>query len=50
MTVMDIILWLMSHSIVFMLGVFVLLMVTIYWPGRRARFEHDAMIPLRDDR
>jgi len=46
---MDIILWLMARSIVGVGLVFLLLMATLYWPGRRARFERDAMIPLRDD-
>ncbi len=50
MTVMDIVMWLMARSIVGVGIIFVLLMATIYWPGRRARFEQDAMIPLRDDR
>jgi cbb3-type cytochrome oxidase subunit 3 len=50
MTVMDIVMWLMARSIVGVGIVFVLLMATIYWPGRRGRFEQDAMIPLRDDR
>jgi len=50
MTFMDIVLWLMARSVVLVLAVFVLLVVTTYWPGRRSRFERDAMIPLRDDR
>ncbi len=50
MTIMDIVMWLMAHSIIGVGIVFVLLMGTIYWPGRRARFDQDAMIPLRDDR
>ena len=50
MTVMDIVMWLMARSIVGVGIVFALLMASIYWPGRRARFERDAMIPLRDDR
>jgi cbb3-type cytochrome oxidase subunit 3 len=50
MTVMDILLWLASHAIVGVVAVFLLLMASVYWPGRRARFERDAMIPLRDDR
>lgn len=50
MTVMDIVMWLMARSIIGVGIIFVLLMATIYWPGRRARFERDAMIPLRDDR
>jgi cbb3-type cytochrome oxidase subunit 3 len=47
---MDIIVWLMARSIVLVGLVFLLLLATTYWPGRRARFERDAMIPLRDDR
>ncbi len=47
---MEIILFLMRHSIVLVGAVFVVLVVVIYWPGRRAGFEHDANIPLRDDR
>lgn len=46
---MDILLFLMRHSVVWVGVVFLLLLVTTYWPGRRARFEHDANIPLRDD-
>lgn len=47
---MDIIIFLMRHSIVLVGAVFLLILVTTFWPGRRARFEHDARIPLRDDR
>ncbi len=47
---MDIVVWLMARSIVLVGLVFLLLLATTYWPGRRARFERDAMIPLRDDR
>jgi cbb3-type cytochrome oxidase subunit 3 len=49
MLAMQILLFLMRHSIVLVGAVFLLLMVTTYWPGRRARFERDAHIPLRDD-
>jgi cbb3-type cytochrome oxidase subunit 3 len=49
MHAMDIVLFLMRHSIVLVGGVFMLLLATIYWPGRAARFERDAQIPLRDD-
>ncbi|MCX7384879.1 MAG: cbb3-type cytochrome c oxidase subunit 3 [Alphaproteobacteria bacterium] len=38
------------YSVVMMVTVFSLLMVTVFWPGRRARFERDAQIPLEDDR
>ncbi len=46
---MDIVLFLMRHSIVLVGAVFLLLLATTFWPGRRARFERDAGIPLRDD-
>ena len=44
------ILWLQHISVVFVFVVFTLLLVTLFWPGRRARFERDARIPLDDDR
>lgn len=47
--IMPIILWLQHNSILFVFVVFTLLVVTLYWPGRRRRFEHDANIPLQDD-
>ena len=31
-------------------GVFLLLVATVYWPGRKERFQRDAMIPLLDDK
>ena len=46
---MSVLLFLMRHSIVLVGTVFLLLLATTYWPGRRARFDHDANIPLRDD-
>jgi cbb3-type cytochrome oxidase subunit 3 len=47
--ILPFILWLQHHSVLFVFAVFALLMATIYWPGRRRRFEHDARIPLEDD-
>ena len=44
-----VVLFLRQYSILFMLVVFVLLVATVMWPGRRARFERDARIPLDDD-
>jgi cbb3-type cytochrome oxidase subunit 3 len=44
------ILWLQHTSVLFVFIVFVLLVVTLFWPGRRARFDRDARIPLDDDR
>ena len=47
---MDLVMWLMAHSIVFVGAVFLLLIAATFWPGRRAKFQRDAMIPLQDDR
>ena len=47
---MSIIVWLMRYSIVPVGLVFLMILVTTYWPGRQARFRRDAMIPLDDDR
>ena len=41
--------WLQTHSIIFMVAVFSLIVVTTYWPGRRSRLERHGSIPLRDD-
>jgi cbb3-type cytochrome oxidase subunit 3 len=41
--------FLADYSVVFVGGVFLLLIVSVYWPGRKERFQRDAMIPLRDD-
>jgi cbb3-type cytochrome oxidase subunit 3 len=48
-SIMALLHWLQHHSVLFMFVVFALLMASIYWPGRRRRFEHDARIPLEDD-
>ncbi len=49
MTFKDVIIWLVGHWVVPTGLVFLLILVTTYWPGRRASFQRDAMIPLRDD-
>ena len=49
MMVMTILHWLLEHSVTFVGAVFVLLVASVYWPGRKERFQRDAMIPLRDD-
>jgi cbb3-type cytochrome oxidase subunit 3 len=41
--------WVRLNWIVVMLGVFALIVVVTYWPGRRASFQHDASIPMNDD-
>ncbi len=38
-----------DYSIVWMFAVFVLILAVTFWPGRQARFDRDARIPLRDD-
>ena len=48
MSLLSVFQWLQTHSVVMVLVVFVLLVVTTYWPGRRSRFDNDAMIPFRD--
>ena len=40
--------FLADYSVVFVGGVFLVLVASVYWPGRKARFDRDAMIPLRD--
>jgi cbb3-type cytochrome oxidase subunit 3 len=39
---------LVSWSAVLVCAVFALIVVTTYWPGRRAYFDKQAAIPLRD--
>jgi cbb3-type cytochrome oxidase subunit 3 len=39
---------LISWSAVLFCAVFALIVVTTYWPGRRAHFEKQGSIPLRD--
>ena len=41
--------FLVDYSVVLVGIVFVLLVATVYWPGRKERFQRDAMIPFRDD-
>lgn len=48
--IMTVLHWIKLHSVVPMLAVFVLIVVTTFWPGRRTRFERDSRIPLDDDR
>lgn len=50
MTFMTILHWLQDHSVAFVGGVFLLLVASVYWPGRKERFQRDAMIPLQDDK
>lgn len=42
--------FLADYSVVFVGSVFLLLIASVYWPGRKARFQRDAMIPFKDDK
>ena len=42
--------WFQHYSIAFMTGVFVLIFVSTYWPGRKSSIEQNGQIPLNDDR
>lgn len=50
MTVMSVIQWLEHYSIVVVFGVFLLILATTYWPGRKKTIERHGHIPLEDDR
>ncbi len=50
MSVMDLIVWLMRYSVVGVGLVFVMILLTTYWPGRKAHVERNGRIPLEDDR
>ena len=39
-----------QYSVVLMSVVFTLIVVMLFLPGRKARFDRDARIPLDDDR
>jgi len=45
----NIVAWLQRYGIVPVLLVFVLLVLTTYWPGRKASLEKQARIPFDDD-
>lgn len=50
MTLMGLIVWLMRYSVVGVGLVFLMILLTTYWPGRKARIERNGCIPLDDDR
>jgi cbb3-type cytochrome oxidase subunit 3 len=47
---MSIISWLQHNWIAPVVLVFVLILITTYWPGRKAQIERHGQIPLEDDR
>ena len=44
------VMWLQHNSIVLVFAVFVLILLTTYWPGRKSQIERHGRIPLDDDR
>ena len=48
--ILAVILWLQSHSVIFVFVVCMLMLITLFLPGQRARYERDARIPFDDDR
>ena len=47
---MGLIMWIQHNWIVPVLAVFVLIVLTTYWPGRKSQIERHGQIPLEDDR
>jgi cbb3-type cytochrome oxidase subunit 3 len=46
---MSILLWLEHYSIVLVVLVFLAIVVSTYWPGRKSKIEQQGQIPLKDD-
>ena len=42
--------WLQHNWIVPVVTVFLLIVITTYWPGRKSQIEQPGQIPLEDDR
>lgn len=47
---MNLVYWFQQHSILFMMLLFGGIALVAYLPSRKARADHDAMIPFDDDR
>jgi cbb3-type cytochrome oxidase subunit 3 len=45
-----ILLWLQQHSVVLVVAVFTLMLISLFLPGMRARYDRDARIPFDDER
>jgi cbb3-type cytochrome oxidase subunit 3 len=50
MDLMSFLMWLQHNSILLVFSVFVLILLTTYWPGRKSQIEQHGRIPLDDDR
>ena len=46
----NLIVWLQHAWIVSIFAVFLLVLITTYWPGRKSRIERHGRIPLEDER
>ena len=47
---MSFVMWVQHNWIVPVFAVFVLIVLTTYWPGRKSQIERHGRIPLEDDR
>ena len=47
---MSVIVWLQHNWIAPVVVIFVLILLTTYWPGRKSLIERHGRIPLEDDR
>jgi cbb3-type cytochrome oxidase subunit 3 len=47
---LDISNWLHGKLLFPGIGLFLVLLLSLYWPGRKARIEQNAMIPLDEER
>ena len=45
---MNLIMWVEHNAIVVVFTVFLLILITTYWPGRRSQLERHGRIPLDD--
>ena len=50
MDIVPFVMWLQHNSILLVFVVFVLILLTTYWPGRKPHIERHGRIPLDDDR
>lgn len=41
--------WLHTYTLPAMVGVFVLTVLSLYWPGRKSQVEQPGRIPLEDE-
>jgi cbb3-type cytochrome oxidase subunit 3 len=47
---MALVMWAQHHWIVPVFAIFLLIVATTYWPGRKSQIERYGRIPLEDDR